>query len=409
MILLITLSSAIIVVVGIINMVEAALFSYPLYKARLNVSQNKFNAKRALAIRENPFKTIAAGVILSSSANIIGSVIVGSIAAREYESIGVGVFGALLTFFTITLSEIIPKNIGERWSHVIFPIAATPLYWLTVILTPLVWFFETISKPFTFGVSPFLTSEDEITLLTKEGAKEGTIETREAEMIQRVFKLNDVTAGDMMTPKPFVKFINGEKTIREIKDDIFKMEHSRIPVYKDDTNQVTGIVHLKDLLKAIALGDVDKKVVTLARKALTVSDARVGDDLLNDFRENRSHLALVISEYGNIVGVVGLEDVIEELVGEIIDEKDVVPQTIKRISRSEVLAHGQTKISNLNHFFNLNIHSKKTLHGYLSEQFGYLPKQGEKITADDSDFLIEEVMGHEITKVRIIKKTNPLN
>lgn len=403
MILLISISTTVVLLAGIINMVEAALFSFPLYKARLNVAQDKYNSKRALEIREKPFKTIAACVILASSANIIGSVVVGGIAAKEYESLGVGIFGALLTFFTITLSEIIPKNIGERWSHIIFPIVATPLYWLTIILSPLVWFFETISKPFTFGASPFLTSEDEITLLTREGAREGTIETREAEMIQRVFKLNDVTAGDMMTPKPFVTFIDGEKTIKDLKEKIYSMSHSRIPVYKDDENHVTGIVHLKDLLKAIAVGDIDKKISTLARKALTVSDSRVGDDLLNDFQENRSHLAIVISEYGNIVGIVGLEDVLEELVGEIIDEKDIVPETIKRISRSEVLAHGQTKIANLNHFFNTNIQSKKTLHGFLLEQFGYLPKQGEKIKIDDLEFTTEEILLHEITKVRILK------
>lgn len=402
---LIVISFSIVMVAGIFNLVEAALFSYPLYKARLNASQNKFGGKRALAIRENPLKTIAACVILSTTTNITGSVIVGSIAAREYENIGIGIFGALLTFFTITFSEIIPKNIGERWSHIIFPVVSTPLYWLTIILGPLVWFFDILSKPFMVGASPFITSEDEITLLTKEGAKEGTIREHEAEMIQRVFKLNDVTAGDMMTPKAFVTFLNGDKTIREIKDEIILMKHSRLPVFKREESNVVGIAQLRDLLNAIAVGDIDKKIETFAHKALTVPDTRVADDLLNDFQEKRSHLALVVSEYGNLVGIVGLEDVLEELVGEIIDEKDVVPETIKRISRNEVLAHGQTKISNLNHFFNTSIHSKKTLHGYLMEKFGYIPKSGERISIDDLDFIAEEISTHEITKVRIIKKS----
>lgn len=403
---LIELALAIVIVSGILNMVEASLFSYPLHKARLYAAKkDKFGTKAALAIREKPLKTVAAFVILSTTVNIAGSVIVGSLAAREFQNIGVGIFGAVLTFLTITFSEIIPKNIGERWNHIIFPLAAIPLSWLTTFLAPLVWFLEIISKPFTFGASPFITSEEEIALLTAEGAREGTIAAREAEMIERVFKLNDVTAGDMMTPKPFVTFIDGEKTLGEMKDKIIGLKHSRIPVYEGDDSHIVGVVHLRDLLTAISTNDVDKKISYFMRKPLIVSDDRVGDALLSDFQGSHSHLAIVVSEYGNIVGVVGLEDVLEELVGEIIDEKDIMPETIKRISRNEVLAHGQTKIVNLNRFFNVNIHSKKTLHGFLLEKMGRLPKSGERHITDDLEFIIEEIIAHKITKVRVIKKS----
>lgn len=402
---LILLASGVVLLSGMLSMVEAALFSYSVTKARVAARRRtaKKSAKIALEIREKPFRAIATFVVLSTTVSTAGSILVGSYAASLFSSWGVGAFSAALTFFAIIFSEILPKNIGERWSHVIFPIAAVPLKGLSLALGPLVKIFEIIAKPFTIGASPFMTSEEEIALLTEVGASEGTIEPREAEMIQRVFKLNDITAGDMMTPKPFVEMIDGAKILREIAEFIKSAKHSRFPVYEGDINNIIGIVHQRDLVGGIVSGDFDKRVSEYAREAVIVPELRLADDLLRDFQEKRSHLAVVVSDFGNIVGVVGLEDVLEELVGEIIDEKDVAPELIKRVSKNEIIAHGQTRISQINHFFNTEIKSRKTANGFLLEKFGKIPESGEKFETAGLIFYAEEVGPRQIDRIKIVK------
>ncbi len=403
MAILIVLATALIIIGGVLSLIEAALFSYSISKAKLYVQEGKMGARRALELREKPLKTIAVLVVLSSTTNIVGSIIMGTIAAKVFDNFGIGIFSAILTFLTIIFAEILPKNVGERWSHKIFPLAAVPLGWLTKIFAPLVWLLEIISKPFTSGASPFITSEAEIALLTKEGVKEGVIRAGEAAMIERVFKLNDITAGDMMTPKPFVSFLDGAKTIKESAPEIKNSRHSRMPVFEGSEDKIIGIVHQRDLLRALASGELDKKVSSYAKDAFFVSDTRLADALLHDFQEKRSHLAIVTTEYGNIVGVVGLEDVLEELVGEIIDEKDVIPDIIKRVSKDEIIAHGQTKIASVNHFFNTEIKSKKTLHGFLTEKLNHNPELDESFELDGLKFQVEEISGYKIQKVRVHK------
>ncbi len=398
------LALGVIVTSGVLSMVEASLFSYSITRGQVEAAKGNRLAKAAIQIREKPFKTVATFVLLSSVINIGGSIAMGSLAASYFSSRGIGVFSAILTFCTIILAEIIPKNVGERWNYRIFPVAAIPLKWLTLALSPLVFILEIITRPFTHGQSPFTTSEEEIALLTKVGARQGIIEGDEAEMIQRVFQLNDITAGDMMSPKPFVSMIDGDKTIGEVAEFIKSSKHSRIPVFEKSDNNIIGVVHQRDMLRALADGDLDRKISEYAHEVMIIPETRPADDLLRDFQEKKSHLAVVVSEYGNVVGVVGLEDIIEELVGEIIDEKDVAPELIKRISKNEIIAHGQTRIYSINHFFNTEIKSKKTLNGWLLDRFGHIPERGKIFEMGDITFVMEEVGSRQIEKVRILKK-----
>jgi len=137
-----------------------------------------------------------------------------------------------------------------------------------------------------------------------------------------------------------------------------------------------------------------------------VPESRLGDDLLKDFLASKTHLAIVVDDYGAVVGVVGLEDVLEEIVGEIVDEKDVSPELIKRVAKNVIVAHGQTNIAHINHFFNTNIPSKLTLNGFLLRKFGHLPAVGESLKMEKEKivFTVEEVSSSSIERVRIAKE-----
>ena len=136
-----------------------------------------------------------------------------------------------------------------------------------------------------------------------------------------------------------------------------------------------------------------------------VPESRLIDDLLRDMREKRAQLSVVVSEYGNVIGVVGIEDIIEELVGEIVDEKDVVPEVIKRASKNEIIVHSQTRIPYINHFFNTEIKSRKTINGFLMDKFGELPREGQSLDYPGLQLVADIVGPRTIERVRIIKKT----
>jgi CBS domain containing-hemolysin-like protein len=387
---------------GIVSASEAAIFSVPLNRAKMHAEKSN-SGKILLSLKESMERPIVTLISLSNLITIIGSMITGIMASNIFSEVGVGIFAAILTLFIMIFAEIIPKRLGERFPDAIALTMAWPIKVISTIFTPITWFIDKVTAPFDKKQKPF-TSEEEITFLAKMGTKEGSIEQYESELIQKVFKLKDITAGDMMTPKSFVFFLNGNKTLGELENEIRTSKHSRIPIYDRTPNQILGIAYQKELLEALIQGKRDIQLKEFAQQPLVVPEDKLGDDLLRVFKESKQHLAIVIDDHGNVVGVVGLEDILEELVGEIAEAKDVSPELIKRLSRNEVLAHGETQIAFLNHFFNTTIKAHATLNGYLLKKFGRLPKKGEFYEDKNLKFVVEEVGFSAIEKVRVIKK-----
>jgi CBS domain containing-hemolysin-like protein len=318
---------------------ETALFSVPLIKAR-QLSQSNSPAALALyAIRHKMNRPIATLVILNNIFNIVGSILIGSLAARELGDTWFGLFSAFLTLLIILFGEIIPKTIGERYSTGIALFIAIPLRFLAIIFTPLVWLIEKITSPFTQGKKHPTTNESEIRFLANIGSKEGMIEDHEEEMIQRVFQLNDLMASDVMTPRVIVTYLLGESTLAESQDDIIQSQHTRIIVINDSIDEVLGIVLKDELLTALIQGKRTEKISTLVRAVHFVPESIRANKLLKEFQEKREHLRVVVDEYGGVSGVVTLEDVIEVLTGEIVDETDrsIDLQEIARKKRQGLL------------------------------------------------------------------------
>jgi CBS domain containing-hemolysin-like protein len=282
-------------------------------------------------------------------------------------------------------------------------VAAIPLHWLTVILTPAVWCLEMITKPFLVGRSAFLTSEAEIAMLSDIGATEGVIEHGEAELIRRIFTLNDVTASDMMTPRDFVEFLNGQSTILDEKEFLESTSHSRFPVYLTHENHILGIVYQRDLLIALAHGKGKDRISNYVTPTHLINEDRLADDLLRDFQQQRSHLGIVANAQGTVVGVVSLEDVLEELVGEIVDERDITPSLMKRISRHEILVHGDTQMDAINRFLHVQLPVEKTVNQFLLDTLGEGLEKDQVHTAHGVTFVIDKLTSHEIERVRIRK------
>jgi CBS domain containing-hemolysin-like protein len=311
---------------GLCSGSEAALFSIPLIKAR-QLAQDGTRASHALLrIRENMSRPIASIVILNNIANIVGSIIVGALATRLLGAAWLGVVSGALTFLVIIFAEIIPKTLGERYADRIALMVARPVLVLTFLFTPLVWMVEKLTAPLTAGKPLPVTNEAEIQLMADLGRQEGVIEADESEMIKRVFRLNDVTAGDIMTPRVAMTTLPASASLDAVRERIAASPHSRIVVTAsdEDMDDVRGVALQRDLLAALVSGHQATSVFDYTREVEFIPESVRADQLLEFFRNRRQHLAVVIDEYGGVSGVVSLEDVVETLTGEIVDETDRV-------------------------------------------------------------------------------------
>jgi CBS domain containing-hemolysin-like protein len=316
---------AVIIISAICSGTEAALLSVSILKIKqLATGTSKSSATALLKIKEKINRPLTTIVILNNVANIGGSMMVGEKAISIFGSKWVGLFSALLTFLIIIFGEIIPKTTGENYSLKVSLFCAKPILLLTKLFMPLVWIIEIITLKIINSQIKFTTNENEIKAMAHIGHEEGVIEKKESEMIHRIFELNDVTAEKIMTPRVAITYIQIDKNLEDIKDFIMKSQHSRIIVIKADKDEVEGIVFKDELLTAIIKGEGNKPVSNFIHEANFVIEAMKVNQLLAHFRETRQHIAIVVDEYGGISGVVTLEDVVEELTGEIVDETDTV-------------------------------------------------------------------------------------
>lgn len=324
---------------AICSATEIAILSVPTIRVRQLAQSKKPAALALLGIRNRVNRPIATIVIINNIFNIVGSIVIGSIATNVLGDALFGVFSGILTFLIIIFGEILPKTSGERFAERIALTVAIPVRLITIFFTPLVLLIEFLTSPITKGRKIQTTNEAEIKLLTKIGFQEGVIEDNEAEMIQRVFQLNDLTAADLMSPRVVITYLKGDLTLAESKAEIISSQHSRILAIENSVDNVLGLVLKDNLLTALIDGDRDTKVADLKREVQFVPDTIRADKLLKVFQENREHLAVVLDEYGGVAGVVTLEDVLEVLTGEIVDETDrsIDLQEIARKKRQKLL------------------------------------------------------------------------
>lgn len=318
---------------------EAALLSISPIKVR-QLAQSKKPAALALAsIKLHINRPIATIVILNNIFNIVGSIMIGSLTSKVLGDAWLGLFSGVLTFLIIIFGEIVPKTLGQRYAEPVSLFMAIPTRFVTVIFTPVVWLVEHVTAPLVKGNKLPTTNEAEIKFLTNIGFQEGVIEDDEAEMIQRVFQLNDLNASDLMSPRIIVTYLKGDQTLNECQKEIIKSQHTRILVINETIDEVTGLVLKDELLTAMIEGNGDRQINTLKRPVHFVPETNRADKLLKVFQENREHLAVVLDEYGGVAGVVTLEDVLEVLTGEIVDETDrnVDLQEIARKKRLRLL------------------------------------------------------------------------
>jgi putative hemolysin len=259
------------------------------------------------------------------------------------------------------------------------------------------------------GVVPPVVTEEEIKTLVDAGEEGGAIEVVEKNMILSIFELGDTLAREVMVPRIDIQAFEEGQGIEEVADALLESGHSRGPVFREDIDKIIGVVYVKDLLKAFRQGQQHERVGAFLRPALFVPEAKKADDLLAELQTRRVHLAVVVDEYGGTAGIVTLEDLVEEIVGEIRDEYDAAEEAAyQRVQEGEFIFSGRIDLDDVNELTGaeLSKETSETLGGFIAGILGRVPVSGDSVDAGGLHLVVEQVGGRRILKVRANRESS---
>ena len=314
------------IVSSICSVLEATLLSTPLSFINTLEQQGVNGADNLKKLKTDIDRPISAILVVNTIANTVGASLVGSEAARLFDSTGVGVISGLFTFCILVFSEIIPKTFGSSyWRSIAIP-ASRIIRFLIIITYPIVFLIERLTRVISSQANQVSVSREEVAAMVTTGAEEGVLEKQENKMIQNLLKLDEITAHEIMTPSSVVTMAESSQTIRDFynSDDFTKF--SRIPLYSEENDDyVTGYVLKQEILEKMAEDRFSTKLKDLERPILTFQEDASVSTIWEKLLEKKEHICVIIDEYGSMRGIVTLEDVIETMLGaEIVDESDEV-------------------------------------------------------------------------------------
>lgn len=331
--------------------------------------------------------------------------------ASQIATVGITI---LLAIFTLVFGELVPKRIALQKAEQVSMIAVKPVVLIGTIASPIIKFlsFATRLVLRLFGMNheniEEQVSEEEIRSLLESGQEKGVFNETEREMIDSIFDFDDILAQEIMTPRTDVYAIDIQDNVHSYLDGLMEMRYSRIPVYEEDIDHIIGILNVKDFVRAarhVGFENVDLR--SILRKAYFIPETKNIDELFKELQRTHQHIALLIDEYGGFSGLVTMEDVIEEVMGEIEDEYDEEEPPMKWLNEHTMQADGLCALHDLNEEFHVTLPSEDfdTLNGFLIDQLGHIPADQERcsVTYEQLRFDIEQVKEKRIRSVMIHK------
>ncbi|MBQ9680635.1 MAG: HlyC/CorC family transporter [Ruminococcus sp.] len=394
---------------GFFSCVETAFsFANTIRLKSLSDNGNK-RAKNALWVCDNFDKALTAILIGNNIVNLGCSSLATILCLNLFENYGAAIATGGTTLLVLTFGEVIPKCIGKEKSDGIVLHTGLILKVLTYILTPFVILFTGL-KSLVMKIghikkdSPSVT-EDELKYIIETIEEEGILEEQESELVQSALEFDEKTAQEILTPRVDVTVIDIDDSKEEIHDLIIKERYSRIPVYEDDIDNIIGILHTRDYLEKVIDGDADIRSMLIPAHFIYKNQKL--SDILNDFRANKLHIAIVTDEYGGFLGIVTMEDLLEEIVGDIWDEDEDVEHTCTKISDNNYLVSGDMELDKLFELFDMkpddDIESN-SVGGFIVEQFGDIPIRGQKVEYEGVTFTVKRVKNRRIISAVAEKK-----
>ena len=385
--------------------------------------QGDRRARDVLRITGDPPRFIAAmqlGVTLTSLG--IGALGEHTL-SREFDAwmataLAIALAYLILTFFHVVVGELVPKGVALRHSEGTALSVSVPVRAFFVIAEPLIWVLQRSTNVILglFNVEPpgaerDVLSEAELRMLVSRSTREGEIEEDEQQMIDKVFVFGDKDAADVMVPKPDVTAISVDMPVEKALETVLDHPYTRYPVYRETLDDIVGVLHVRDLFSAIhERGLTDVRLEDLLRPPYVVPETKDLASLLQDFRRTNNHFAIVVDEYGALAGICTLEDLIEEIVGEIEDEFDIPEEQIEQVDDDTWRFDGRFPIDEFNERFNTELPDEDfhTVAGFVFGQLGRAPEPGDDVSFDGLRFDVLEVEGNRIERLAVTFVERPL-
>ncbi len=397
---------------------ETAITSVSRIKIKHMVEQKVRGSRSLQKLREYPSRLLGTVLIGNNVVNIGASALATSMIIDYLTKIGfgsisysVGIATGIMTFVILIFGEIVPKTIAIRNADRMALIAAPYIDLLSVILQPIIQFLSWISSPFVgiFGAKmprqgPFLTRE-EIRLLLAISEKDVGIEEEEREMISSIFEFGSTVAREVITPRPDMVSVDAGEKIEKAISLMIDSGHSRIPVYDGNLDNILGVIYAKELLKVAVAGTGEHSLRDFIRPTLVVPESKKVHELLHDMQAMRTHIAIIVDEYGTTRGLITLEDLMEEIVGEIHDEFEKEEKAFEQLDKNTWTVDARQSIFDVNRKLGIKAPEGEydTLSGFVFSLLGKLPIVGDEVKYDDISISVERIHKRRITRVKIIK------
>lgn len=386
---------------------ETAMMAVNKIRVRNLADAGLSSAQTLMKVLDNQPKMLSAILIGNNIVNISASSLATILVTRAFGDMYVGVGTGILTLLVLIFGEITPKTSATLYSETMALRFAKPIYMIMQVLTPVIFIVDKLSQ----GVLRLLhvdpnkkqdaITEDELRTIVEVSHEEGVIESDEKKMIYNVFDFGDSVAKDIMVPRIDMTFIDVDATFSEVIEVFREVKYTRYPVYEETTDNVIGIINIKDLL----LTENQKKfcIRDYLREPLYTYEFKKTAELMVELRKTQNNIAIVLDEYGATAGLITLEDMLEEIVGEIRDEYDEDEEDlIRRIGPREYVVEAAMKLDDLNDQLGLDLESEDydSIGGFIIGLLDHLPEEGEEVTHKTLRFVVDKVDRNRIDKIQ---------
>lgn len=390
---------------------ETALTSISRIKLKNLVEEGDPRAIQIEQLLANPNTLLSTILVFNSVAVIVASSMATVLALRISTSLGELLSSVVTSLVVLIFCEITPKTAAVQnplfWARIF----VKPVRVATRLLHPVVWLLTIITTSLVRLLGgnvkhkgPFVT-EEELRLLVTVGEEEGVLEEEETEMIHSIFEFADTTVREVMVPRIDMVTLASDATVTQAVDLALQGGYSRIPVYQIDIgiDEIIGVLYTKDMLKQLREGHSDFPVRDLVRPAYFVPETKKLDDLLREIRQKRVHIVIAVDEYGSVAGLVTIEDLVEEIVGDIKDEYDREESLYEQVNEQEYIFDAKISIYDFNELMNMHLADTdyETLGGFVYAQLDKIPNTGDTITYEGLKFTVLAKRGRRITKIRV--------
>ena len=399
---------------GFFSGLEVALVGVRKSKVVQLFNEGKKGSKALHKLKMNPSWMMSSVNLGNNLVNVGASALATSIAIRLFGNDGLGIAVGIMTFLILVFGEITPKTYCNANSTKVALRYAPVLLAFSYAFYPVVKFFEIITRGVVkitgSSYTPPPITEEEIKGVIDQGLAEKALEKEERELVHGALNFDDTVIRSVMTPRTKMFTLNSKMLLFEALPQINQSGHSRIPIFGNTRDDIVGFIHVRDVLKEL---EKDNKMVSLeqiARKAVFASQEKMVSGLLKEMKGRKTHMAIVIDEHGGVEGLVTLEDLLEEIVGEIEDETDLTRQAgYEKIDQDTIITDGDIEIDIINEIFKTNVpegDDYASLNGLLHEKLQDIPQEGDKVEINELRIIVEKVSKNIPKKIRIEKIKN---